>query len=142
MKKILRVSHFNNGFKLQTSKVGRIFKKTSLELIKTVKMYLDKDAVLRILKSLEDVKPSARAQSEMRLSSRLSNNQFNQYTRVKGKNTPVPGFLKTRPVTPNPVRKLGIIRNKYKPTDDNLEKALLKHSLWSNQINGFVSSKS
>ncbi|CAF0870202.1 unnamed protein product [Brachionus calyciflorus] len=107
----------------------------------------DREAVLKILSDIESDKSKSNQmnQLETRVSSRVSNNQqMNNYVKLKSKNvTQHPHqqqtqiLLKKRPSTSNSVRKLGVTRNKYNaPIDENLEKILLKHTLWSNEING------
>lgn len=74
----------------------------------------------------------------------MSNNQYNNYSKIKSNsksNQPNHPqiLLKKRPNTSSSIRKLGVTRNKYDaPVDENLEKILIKHTLWSNEINGLV----
>lgn len=84
---------------------------------------------------------SNKVQYESRISSRLTNTRpVSNYVKLRGKNNlndQSQQLLKKRPATSSSMRKLGVTRNKYQaPIDENLEKILIKHTLWSNEVNG------
>ena len=98
---------------------------------------------MKILNDIEKEKAN-KVQYESRISSRLTSTRpASNYIKTRSKNNSNDQFnqsqalLNKRPTTSSSIRKLGVTRNKYQaPVDENLEKILIKHTLWSNEING------
>ena len=84
--------------------------------------YLDREDVLKVLKSLDLSRPGSRQNSEQIIKN---------FVRIKSQNSNTPNCSSYRKSPAPQVRKLGTTRNLYKfPTEKN-EKVFIKEHLWN-----------